>query len=94
MGGQLQAREAVGYPTFYGRLEPFEDFAAVTDARHYVEAPDDWLVVVAEIKDFTDAARAGRYKMSTDRRRLHHRGAQRYPGVELPFTFGRDGATL
>jgi hypothetical protein len=94
-GGRLQDREAGGDSTFYGRLEPFGDFAAVADARHYVEAPDDWLVVVADIKDSTEAARAGRYKD------VNLVGAacitavlNATRGLDLPFVFGGDGATL
>jgi len=94
-GGRLQDREAGGDPTFYERLEPFGEFAAVADARHYVDAPDDWLVVVADIKDSTEAARAGRYKD------VNLIGAACITGVlnatrglELPFVFGGDGATL
>ena len=89
------AEGALGAATFYGRLEPFGDFAAVADARHYVEAPDDWLVVVADIKDSTEAARAGRYKD------VNLVGAacitavlNATRGLELPFVFGGDGATL
>jgi hypothetical protein len=95
LGGRLQGRGAGGDPTFYGRLEPFGDFAAVADARHYVEAPDDWLVVVADIKASTEAARAGRYKD------VNLVGAacitavlNATPGLALPFVFGGDGATL
>jgi Protein of unknown function (DUF3095) len=94
-GGRLQRREAGCDSTFYGRLEPFGDFAAVADARHYVEAPDDWLVVVADIKASTEAARAGRYKD------VNLIGAACITavlnvtrGLELPFVFGGDGATL
>jgi hypothetical protein len=81
--------------SFYERLEPFADFAAVADARHYVDAPDDWLVVVADIKDSTEAARAGRYKD------VNLIGAACIiavlnvtRGLELPFAFGGDGATI
>jgi hypothetical protein len=93
--GEPLRREPGGGPTFYGRLEPFVDFAAVADARHYVDAPDDWLVVVADIKDSTEAARAGRYKD------VNLVGAACITavlnvtrGLELPFVFGGDGATL
>jgi transposase len=95
MGGQLQAREAGSDPTFYERLEPFEDFEAVADPQHYVEVPDDWLIVVADIKNSTEAVRAGRYKD------VNLIGAacitavlNATRGVELPFMFGGDGATL
>jgi Protein of unknown function (DUF3095) len=86
---------AGGDSSFYERLVPFADFAAVADARHYVEAPDDWLVVVADIKDSTEAARAGRYKD------VNLIGAacitavlNATRGLELPFAFGGDGATI
>jgi hypothetical protein len=84
-----------GDSSFYQRLEPFADFAAVADARHYVEAPDDWLVVVADIKGSTEAARAGRYKD------VNLIGAACITavlnvtrGLELPFVFGGDGAAI
>jgi hypothetical protein len=93
-GRPLQGLEA-GNSTFYRRLEPFADFAAVADARHYVEAPDDWLVVVADIKGSTEAARAGRYKD------VNLIGAACITavlnvtrGLELPFAFGGDGAAI
>jgi hypothetical protein len=86
---------AGGDSSFYERLEPFAEFAAVADARHYVEAPDDWLVVVADIKDSTEAARAGRYKD------VNLIGAacitavlNATRGLELPFAFGGDGAAI
>jgi Protein of unknown function (DUF3095) len=89
------AEAAGGDPTFYARLEPFADFAAVADARHYVEAPDGWLLVVADIKNSTEAARAGRYKD------VNLIGAACITavlnvtrGLELPFVFGGDGAAL
>jgi DUF3095 family protein len=84
-----------GDSSFYERLEAFVDFATVADARHYVEAPDDWLVVVADIKGSTEAARAGRYKD------VNLIGAACITavlnvtrGLELPFVFGGDGATI
>ena len=86
---------AGGDATFYERLEPFADFATVADPRHYVEAPGDWLVVVADIRNSTEAARAGRYKD------VNLIGAacitavlNATRGLELPFAFGGDGATV
>ena len=48
--------------TFYAALEPFTEFAEVADPARYVAAPDDWIVVLGDIKGSTEAARAGRYK--------------------------------
>ena len=50
----------LGDATFYAGLEPFSDFAKVANAAHYAPAPDDWIVVLADIKGSTEAARAGR----------------------------------
>ena len=51
--------------TFYAGLEPFTEFAEVADPARYVAAPDDWIVVLADIKGSTEAARAGATRMST-----------------------------
>ena len=82
-------------PTFYAGLEPFTEFAEVADPARYVAAPDDWLVVLADIKRSTEAARAGRYKD------VNMVGAacitatlNATAGLELPYSFGGDGATV
>jgi hypothetical protein len=84
-----------GGTDFYARLEPFGDFANVGDPARYVEAPADWLLVMADIKDSTEAARAGRYKD------VNMVGAacitatlNATRGLELPYSFGGDGATV
>ena len=80
---------------FYARLEPFSEFAEATDPAHYVEAPDDWLLVLADIKGSTEAARDGRYKdvnligAATITATLNATA-----GLELPYSFGGDGATV
>jgi hypothetical protein len=84
-----------GEPTFYAGLAPFRDFAEVADPRHYVPAPGDWLLVIADIKGSTEAARAGRYKD------VNLVGAACITatlnvtrGLDLPYVFGGDGATI
>ena len=56
------ARPISAPPTFYAAIEPFLDFAEVADPARYRAAPDDWIVVLADIKGSTEAAKAGRYK--------------------------------
>jgi hypothetical protein len=80
---------------FYARLEPFVDFTEVADPARYVEAPADWLVILTDIKGSTEAAKAGRYKD------VNLLGAACITatlnvtrGLELPYVFGGDGATL
>ena len=89
------ARDATDSAGFYARLAPFGDFAGVGDPARYVEAPDDWLLVMADIRDSTEAARAGRYKD------VNMVGAacitatlNATAGLELPYSFGGDGATV
>ena len=82
-------------PTFYARLAPFTAFAEVADPRHYLAAPDDWLLVLTDVRGSTEAARAGRYKD------VNMIGAACITatlnvtrGLDLPYVFGGDGATV
>jgi len=47
---------------FYADLPGFIEFPDVTDLSRYVPLPDDWSVVIADIKGSTKAIREGRYK--------------------------------
>ena len=82
-------------PTFYAAMEAFADFAAVADPARYRAAPDNWIVLLADIKGSTEAARAGRYKD------VNLIGAACITatlnvtrGLDLPYSFGGDGATV
>jgi Protein of unknown function (DUF3095) len=82
-------------PTFYATLAPFRVFGEVADPRHYVAAPDDWLLVLTDVKGSTQAAAAGRYKD------VNMIGAACITatlnvtrGLDLPYVFGGDGATV
>jgi hypothetical protein len=80
---------------FYKSLKGFNEFAALSDAAHYVAAPADWYAVVTDIKGSTRAIEEGRYKD------VNLAGAAVITSVlnavdekELPYAFGGDGATL
>ena len=47
---------------FYANLPAFDEFPDVTDLSLYAPLPDDWFVVVADIKGSTKAIGEGRYK--------------------------------
>jgi Protein of unknown function (DUF3095) len=82
-------------PTFYAGLEPFAEFAEVADPARYVAAPDDWIVVLADIKGSTEAARAGRYKdVNLVGAACITATLNVTPGLDLPYAFGGDGATV
>lgn len=91
---QSNRREYAGHP-FYAELESFIDFADVSDLSRYTPAPDDWLVVIADIKGSTEAIHQGRYKD------VNMVGAACITAVlnvtrghEIPYVFGGDGATM
>ena len=47
---------------FYQNLQGFDDFPSVTDLSLYSSLPDDWCIVLADIKGSTKAIEEGRYK--------------------------------
>lgn len=88
-------RAARGTAGFYAEIPAFSDFASFTEPQHYRAAPADWLVVIADIEGSTAAIEAGRYK------HVNMVGAacitavlNAIDGIDIPFVFGGDGATL
>ncbi|MBT5631443.1 MAG: DUF3095 domain-containing protein [Nitrospina sp.] len=80
---------------FYADLPIFTDFLGVTDENNFHNVPDDWLVVVSDIKGSTKAIESGRYKD------VNILGASSIisvlnstQNVEVPFVFGGDGASF
>lgn len=80
---------------FYAKLPSFRDFNEVTLKNHFHEAPEDWVLIISDIKGSTKAIQEGRY------REVNMVGASVFtavlnalPGLEFPFVFGGDGATL
>lgn len=80
---------------FYAKLESFDAFADVADMDNYRAAPDDWHVIIADVKGSTQAIEEGRYKQ------VNMIGAACINAVLnitdkgiIPYVFGGDGATL
>lgn len=80
---------------FYQKLESFEDFTDLTSDLHFVRVPDDWWVIVVDIKDSTPAIDEGRYKdvniLGAAAIALIH---EKLEHDSFPFAFGGDGATM
>lgn len=81
--------------TFYRQIPTFKDFSAVLNDSHYFEVPDDWFVVLTDVRGSTKAIEQGRYKQ------VNMVGAASITcilnclgNLEIPFVFGGDGATL
>lgn len=84
-----------GTDSFYAALPPFRRFADIADMQAYAPVPDDWTVLITDVRGSTAAIEAGRYKD------VNMVGAASITAVlnvsgslEIPFVFGGDGATL
>ncbi|HEX6273042.1 MAG TPA: DUF3095 domain-containing protein [Polyangiaceae bacterium] len=80
---------------FFSTLPEIERFADVTEARFYANAPEEWLVVITDVRGSTRAIEAGRYR-DVNALGVASIVALRnaLPDLELPYVFGGDGATL
>ncbi len=82
-------------PNFYAELPALTNFLDLTDPANYVDVPEDWYVLVADIAGSTPAIAAGKYK------EVNFLGACSIIAVlnaiapaDIPFLFGGDGASL
>ena len=80
---------------FYAQLSPVSALDDLTDPSNYRAAPPDWWVFITDVRGSTAAIAAGRYKEVNTIGAASIISAQNAcPGVEFPFVFGGDGATL
>ena len=80
---------------FYSELPLLDNFIKITDQGNFVDVPDDWYIIVTDIRGSTKAIEAGKYK------EVNLLGACSIVAVlnvaapiEIPFVFGGDGASL
>jgi hypothetical protein len=80
---------------FYADIPAFDEFSGIADNDNYRLAPDDWHVIIADVKGSTLAISEGRYKD------VNMIGAACINAVlnisqkrSVPYVFGGDGATL
>ncbi len=85
----------MNFENFYSQLPLLDNFIEITDLGNFVDVPDDWYIVVTDIRGSTKAIEAGKYKD------VNLLGACSIVAVlniagqtEIPFVFGGDGATL
>jgi hypothetical protein len=80
---------------FYAGLPALEHFREAPEIERHTEVPDGWSVVITDVQGSTQAIEAGRYR-DVNALGVASIVAVRnaLPGVELPFVFGGDGATL
>ncbi len=80
---------------FYASLRSFDRFDQLADSSLYTQAPEDWHVIITDIRGSTKAIQEGRYKT------VNMVGAASLAAVfnalktrDIPFVFGGDGATI
>jgi Protein of unknown function (DUF3095) len=80
---------------FFHSLPELTSFSEVVEPERYVDVPDDWLVIITDVRGSTVAIEQGRY------RDVNAVGAasiiamrNALPHLEVPYVFGGDGATL
>lgn len=80
---------------FYSNLAAFTDFSNISDPENFVSVPDDWYIIITDIIASTQAIEKGKYK------EVNLLGAccivamlNIAKGIEVPFVFGGDGASI
>lgn len=83
------------YKDFLQKIPSFDDFIHVSDESYFLPVPEDWSLILTDIKGSTKAVQSGRYQ------EVNMVGAagitallNAFSDRELPFVFGGDGATL
>lgn len=79
---------------FYGALPSFADFRDFTNDNHFTRAPDDWFVVITDVKGSVKAIEAGRYKDVNTIGAASIAVVSNLLKEDFPYVFGGDGATL
>ncbi len=84
-----------GTDNFYATLPPFRRFADIADMAAYAPVPDDWTILITDVRGSTAAIEAGRYKDVNMVGAASITAVLNVSGsIEIPFVFGGDGATL
>jgi DUF3095 family protein len=80
---------------FFADLKPIADHNLIAASSIYKELPADWVVVLTDVKNSTEAIEAGRYKDVNMVGVACIVAVQNaLAGHSFPFVFGGDGATL
>ena len=80
---------------FYQQLKPFMRFSDFTESENYADCPEDWYVVITDVKGATLAIERGDYKA------VNALGVASIMAIlnavkseSIPFVFGGDGASF
>lgn len=80
---------------YYDHIPSVKEYDEITDTAAYSELPDDWFVIVTDIKDSTGAIEAGKYKTVNSLSASVIAAVRNAVNQEkFPFVFGGDGTSL
>ena len=80
---------------FYSELPLLNNFRDITDLGNFVDVPDDWYIIVTDIRGSTKAIEAGKYKEVNLLGACSIVAVLNIAGkIEIPFVFGGDGASM
>lgn len=80
---------------FYKNLTVISDFSKIMENKNYSKVPNDWLILVSDIKDSTTAIEKGNYKQVNFISALTIIGILNIDRkLDFPYIFGGDGASL
>lgn len=86
---------ACSNPHWYERILPFREFSSFSYTDNYSPLPQDWWVVVADIRGSTRAIENGRYRdVNSVSAACIVAMINAVAPLQVPFVFGGDGATL
>ncbi|GGF75726.1 DUF3095 family protein [Alteromonas lipolytica] len=81
--------------SFYADLPVEEDFSHIADPDRFYAVPQDWLVVISDIRGSTQAMLQGKYKqINATAVAMIVAVRNCFNELDLPFVFGGDGATI
>lgn len=80
---------------FFSNLPEFSSFEEAVSGIHHRRVPESWYVVVTDVRGSTAAVESGRYRDVNAIGVASIIGLKNaVPGIELPYVFGGDGATM
>jgi hypothetical protein len=80
---------------FYANIPAIDDFSKIMANENYSKVPNDWLILVSDIKDSTKAIEEGNYKQVNFIAALTIIGILNIDReLDFPHIFGGDGASL
>ena len=80
---------------FYKDLETIDEFSKIMEDKNFSRVPNDWHILVCDIKDSTKAIEQGKYKEVNFVAALSIIGVLNIDDrLEFPYIFGGDGSSL